>query len=151
MLAVTKITPGQVQFMGPMLNQLFEQLRNDDEEYPHDGDSASKKDCNGVIRPVAFCALMKGLESMSSDFNRRVLAQAKRSVSNRQQADTNTIDDETIRTIGVNFDEAFNEDPDIGNTEEDAEDQFRDSIDRGKKFRPFPTRSRSPLRKASSR
>ncbi|KAL6399074.1 hypothetical protein AUP68_17614 [Ilyonectria robusta] len=65
---------------------------------------------------------MKGLESMSSDFNRRVLAQAKRSVSNRQQADTNTIDDETLHTIGVNFDEAFNEGSDLDDTEEDAED-----------------------------
>lgn len=88
---------------------------------------------------------------MSSKFNRRILAQAKRSVSNRQQADADTIDDETLRTIGVNFDEAFNEGPDLDNTEEDAEDQFRDSIDRGKKFRPFPMRSRSLLRKASSR
>lgn len=65
---------------------------------------------------------IKGLGSMSSELNRRVLAQAKRSVSNHQQADANTIDDETLHTIGVNFDEAFNEDPDIGNTEEVAED-----------------------------
>ncbi|KAH7000226.1 hypothetical protein EDB80DRAFT_686837 [Ilyonectria destructans] len=55
MLAITKITPVQIQLMEPMLNQLFEQQRDDDEEYPHDGDSASK-DCNRVLRRAAFRA-----------------------------------------------------------------------------------------------
>ncbi|KAH7008525.1 hypothetical protein EDB80DRAFT_683528 [Ilyonectria destructans] len=157
MLSVTKLSKDQFQMIAPILDEVFEQLRNSDDEYPHNGDSASKQNRDRVLQSAAFQSLIKDLreklmqeltaeapdirmsdlQSMSNEFNRRIIAQAKASVG-PQNSDSDLIEEDALRTLGVDFDNVFEEDPTTGGNERDAEDQLQERIEHDEEAQTFP-------------
>ena len=60
-LAITKLSADQLQKMGAMLNHLVADLCEMDEDYPHEGSAAQKRNRDRVLRQPAFSSLMKDL------------------------------------------------------------------------------------------
>ncbi|KAH6987860.1 hypothetical protein BKA56DRAFT_669462 [Ilyonectria sp. MPI-CAGE-AT-0026] len=149
MLSATKLSDDNYRVLSRILNELFEQLRNSDDEYPHNGDSASKQNRDRVLQRAAFQCLMKDLreklmqeltvegirtsdlQSMSNEFNRRIIAQAKASVG-PQNSDSDLIEEDSLRTLGVE------EDLTTGVSERDAEGQFQERIEHDKEAQTLP-------------
>lgn len=156
-LAATRLGADQMRKMGPMLNNLVADLRETDDEYPHNGTPAQKKNRDRVLRRSAFRTLMKdligeqqrrltmdetnrrvsSLESRSNDFNRRVVEQARKFLTDGAQSDGNeAADDQALHDAGVNLDQDFDEDPEV--PEPDAEQQFSEQIINGDEVQTFP-------------
>ncbi|KAM0349834.1 hypothetical protein ACHAPU_003668 [Fusarium lateritium] len=116
---------------GPLLNSLFHELREMDDEYPHNGDLGTKKNRDRVLRRAALRATMEQLakeqktsanvdatnlqieelQSMCNEFNRRVLDAANQQISDRQlpndgpEADDESSLDLSGIDLGVDFPE----------------------------------------------
>ncbi|KAF4974714.1 hypothetical protein FZEAL_8423 [Fusarium zealandicum] len=58
-LALTKLNDYQLRQMGPALNAIFDELRENDDEYPHEGTIAARKNRNRVLRRAAFQSLIQ--------------------------------------------------------------------------------------------
>lgn len=140
MLSATKLSDGNYRMLLRILNELFEQLRNTDDEYPHNGDSASKQNRDRVLQRAAFQSLkkdlreklmqeltvegirMSDLQSMSNEFNRRIISQAKASVG-PQNSNSDLMEEDSLGTLGVEGD------PSTGGSERNTVGQFQERID----------------------
>ncbi|KAL6402117.1 hypothetical protein AUP68_14582 [Ilyonectria robusta] len=149
MLSATKLSDDNYRMLSRILNELFEQLRNSDDEYPHNEDSASKQNRDRVLQRAAFQSLMKDLreklmqeltvegirmsdlQSMSNEFNRRIISQAKASVG-PQNSNSDLMEENSLGTLGVE------EDPTTGGSERDAEGQFQERIEHDKEAQILP-------------
>lgn len=80
---------------------------------------------------------MSDLQWMSNEFNRRIIAQAKASVG-PQNSDSDLIEEDALRTLGVDFGNAFEEDPTTGGSERDPEGQFQERIEHDEEAQTFP-------------
>ncbi|KAK7432431.1 hypothetical protein QQZ08_000996 [Neonectria magnoliae] len=74
---------------------------------------------------------------MISEFNRRVLAQAKQYVADTQPSNLDTVEQE-IQTAGVDLDNAFGEGFVIESNDQDVDDQSRGNIERGEETQTVP-------------
>ncbi|KAM0420799.1 hypothetical protein ACHAPT_011460 [Fusarium lateritium] len=155
-LAFSRLNQDQIRRVGPMLNVLFRELREIDDEYPHDGDSKARKNRDRVLGRAALQSAMKDLadeqrrritvddsnllakdlQSLGGDFNRRILEQAKQYATGRPDASTDE-GDRALSAVGVDLEREFPEDEELP-FEEDAEDQFRDQIERGEPVDAYP-------------
>lgn len=162
-LAITRLGGEQLQKMGPMLNMIFDELRETDDDYPHDGSSAVKKNRDRVLRRAAFRSVMRDLveeasrkltidetnlrveeiQSMSHEFNQRVLAHAKEYIvarSNPRAGDESPMiaENDPLSTPDINLDQTFEEPLTANDHEPDAEDQFALQIDEGQEVETYP-------------
>ncbi|RSL81666.1 hypothetical protein CDV31_017017 [Fusarium ambrosium] len=158
-LVFSRLNQDQMRRVGPMLNTVFQELREMDEEYPHNGDARAKKYRDRIIRRAALRSVMKELadeqsknltidettmrmeqlQSMSREFNNRVLDQARQHIAN--QAPATTVDDESENPVddaGVDLGVDFLEDDEQNEPEGDAEDVFQRQIDQGEVVEAFP-------------
>ncbi|RSL44230.1 hypothetical protein CEP51_016253 [Fusarium floridanum] len=155
-LAFSRLNKEQMRRVSPMLNVLFRELREIDDEYPHDGDSKAQRNRDRVLRRAALQSVMKDLadeqrrritidesnmmardlQSLGGEFNRRVLDQAKQYTTIGPDESTDE-GDRALSTVGIDLECEFPEDEDVS-IEEDAEDQFQDQIDRGEEVDAYP-------------
>ncbi|KAJ4190733.1 hypothetical protein NW755_004947 [Fusarium falciforme] len=142
-LIFSRLNQDQMRRDGPMLNTVFRELREMDEQYPHDGNARAKKYRDRVIRRAALRSVMRELadeqsknltiddttlrveqlQSMSREFNRRVLDQARQHITN--QAPATSVDDESenpVEDSGIDLGADFPEDDEQDEPEDDAED-----------------------------
>lgn len=158
-LVFSRLNQDQMRRVGPMLNTVFRELREMDEQYPHDGNARAKKYRDRVIRRAALRSVMRELadeqsknltidgttlrveqlQSMSREFNRRVLDQARQHIAN--QAPATSVGDESenpVEDSGIDLGADFPEDDEQDEPEDDAEDQFQHQIDHGEAVEAFP-------------
>ncbi|KAF5023262.1 hypothetical protein F66182_4674 [Fusarium sp. NRRL 66182] len=151
-LALTKLNDGQIRELGPVLNQLFMQLCEGDEEYPHEGTKAEKKNRDRVLRRAAWRSVLKDirtaqtenltieeirarandLQAMHNEFNLRLLAQAKHELDGHSSHDDGATD-----AAGVDFNQDFHKDNEE-TPEPDAENQFAEQVESGEVIETFP-------------
>ncbi|KAL6353632.1 hypothetical protein LRP88_14130 [Fusarium phalaenopsidis] len=155
-LAFSRLNNEQMRRVSPMLNVLFRELREIDDEYPHDGDRKTQRNRDRVLRRAALRSVMKDLadeqrrrisideselmakdlQSLGGEFNRRVLDRAKQYTTMEPDESTDE-GDRALNNVGIDLEHEFPEDEDPL-PEEDAEDQFRDQIDRGEAVNAYP-------------
>ena len=147
--------------LGPMLNNIFRELREMDEDYPHDGASNVQKNRDRVLRRAALRATMKELaqdqqtnvtvdatnldveklQSLCNEFNRRVLEEAKRSIADETSptvtGDSQEAGNQEGTSTASDLDEDFAENVEE-NPEADAEDQFKAQIEQNEAVNTFP-------------
>lgn len=158
-LSITKLNHDRLKKMGPALNVLTNQLRETDEEYPHFGSTAEKKNRDRVIRRAAFRSLMQDLDeeqtremtadeanrriddaqSMSHAFNQRLLEQAREFIDNTQEGSNQETgqpvdnDSNNRELLGIS-----QESGQVDQPEDDAEVQFRAQIENNQRVQTYP-------------
>ncbi|KAG5799943.1 hypothetical protein H9Q69_001037 [Fusarium xylarioides] len=153
-LALTKLSSEQILKLGPMLNELFNELREGDNEYPHQGSKQQRKNRDRVLRRAAWRSVLKDinnaqtetltqeeirhrakdLEAMRNEFNSRLLDQAKRYITDHPPQDDKN---EAPDAADMDFDHDFAEDvEEIPET--DAESQFAAQVESGQIVETFP-------------
>ncbi|KAF5963133.1 hypothetical protein FBULB1_13609 [Fusarium bulbicola] len=148
-LDLTKLNDEQLRKLGPILNKLFLDLQEADDEYPHAGTKAQKKNRDRVLRRAAWRSVLKDiyaaqtenltieqmteraadLRGMRNEFNTHLLAQAKLDISDTHDRN----DDSESLDLDEDFAEAHEEVP-----EADADTQFASQVEEGLFVETFP-------------
>lgn len=153
-LALTKLSSEQILKLGPMLNKLFIELREGDNEYLHQGSKQKRKNRDRVLRRAAWRSVLKDinkaqketltqeeirhrakdLQAMRNEFNSRLLDQAKQYITDHPpQDDANEAPDVADMDFDHDFAEDIEEIP-----ETDAESQFAAQLESGQIVETFP-------------